>query len=71
MGLHGEPGASTQKMQSANGIVKQVRAMFLLTPSCDWLRCDDCVQQAVLSLTLVCNGATSVSAHATYTATRL
>lgn len=24
MGLHGEPGASTQKMQSANDIVKKV-----------------------------------------------
>ena len=24
MGLHGEPGASTQKMQSANDIVKMV-----------------------------------------------
>ena len=45
MGLHGEPGASTQKMQSANDIVKQVKLLriaFLqsLLEAClpvDWL----------------------------------
>ena len=36
MGLHGEPGASTQKMQSANDIVKQVNisGFFLLSVDC-------------------------------------